>query len=226
MKKFLKAFGIIVLAAVLVAGGYYMGTQAGEHSIVSALPHRTLEQGVASIKPDATGAPEQAESDGPVEKADEKPKNESDTNTATEPEKTGRTVVKTDESAAGETWSNLEEYSCDLFGNDTDAKIVLYTSAQREGDEIIWDDGQNWVVEISDGDGGYYTLLDKYINNGNVYFEVSELENGQKAVNIYLKTGAGFEVKQYTYGENGFVEKTLYNLGTVNTMYSSIPDYQ
>jgi hypothetical protein len=113
-----------------------------------------------------------------------------------------------------------------LLGNGDNAQVALYTSAQTEDGEIIWDDGQKWVVEISDGDGGYYTLLDKYISNGNVYIEVDELEDGNKAVTVVTKTSSGLDVKQYTYGNNGFVEKTLYNSGSVNTMYSSIPDYE
>lgn len=223
MKKFLKIFGAIVLAAALVSVGYFMGSRAGENSITSALPHMSIEH--SEPLSEYTAPPTENAASEP-EKTVEKEPEQAKENAVTEPEKTGRTVVKADESAAEDSWSTLKRYSCDLFETGEDAEIVLYTSAYTEDGEVIWDDGQNWVLEVSDGEGGYYTLLDRYVNNGNIYFEVSELENEKKAINVFIKTGAGLEVKQYTYGENGFVETSLYNSGSINTLYSSIPYYE
>ncbi|MCC8169192.1 MAG: hypothetical protein LIO59_02250 [Oscillospiraceae bacterium] len=228
MKRFFKIFGAVVLAVALVSGGYFMGTQAGKDSISSALPKVSVNNEALIAEP--SGAPEPMDDAGenpPINQneAEENPQAQED-NTAAEPEKTGRTVVKSDQSAAESTWTTIGEYDCDLFGNGENATISLYTSAQTEDGEIIWDDSQNWAVEISDGEGGYYDLLDKYISNGTVYFEVNELEDGENAVTVFVKTGSSFEAKQYTYSDGGFVETTLYNSGSINTMYSSLPDYQ
>lgn len=216
MKNCFKIFGIIVLAAALISCGYFIGSRAGENSIVSALPHISGERmDMEAAEP----PPVQEEANEDTDK----PETE---DTAAEPEETGRTVIKADVSETDSSWSVIKKYRCDLFETGENAEIILYTSAQTENGEILWNDDQNWVLEVSDGEGGYYTLLEKYISNGNIYFDVNELESGEKAVTVFIKTGAGFEIKQYTYGKNGFVEATLYNSGLINNIYSSIPDYK
>lgn len=219
MKRFLKIFGGIIIAAVLAVGGYAAGSHNGMDSISSALPRVSLNHAEPSMSPDFSEdlKPENKDKDAPDSK-EEKPE-------TAEPEKTGRTVVKTNESAAGENWTLLEKYDGSLTAEGEQSELAVYTSAETIDGEIIWDDGQNWVVEVSDGKGGYYVLMDKYINNGSVYFEVLD-NDGEKAVNVFINTGAGMEIKQYTYSDNGFTETTLYNSGATNTLYSSVPDYK
>lgn len=213
MKKFLKIFGGIVIAAALVAGGYAAGSHNGMDSISSALPRVSLKHELSPS--DAPGLPSPETDDikdalAQIGKTDEAP--------------TGRTVVKTDESAAKESWTRIKSYDCALIGNDS-ATVSLYTSAQTIDNEIFWDDSQQWVVEVSDKNGGYYVLTDKFINNGSVYFEIVETD-GKASVNVFSETCTGMEIKQYTYSGSGFAETTLYSSGTANMLYSTVPSYQ
>ena len=229
MKKFWKILSSAVLAVVLLAVGYAWGSRAGENSITSALPHLSLERETPKPSLEATNMPitvTKKPEDKKEESAENKKTETGKASEPTEPEKTGRTVVKTDDSAAKDTWSTLNSYEGDLLNNGKDAKVTLYTSAETDDGEVLWDDGQSWVVEVSDENGGHYTLLEKYIKNGSVYFEVNGLDNGKNAITVFIKTAAGLEVKQYTYSGDGFTEATLYNSGHQNTVYSSMPDYQ
>ena len=97
---------------------------------------------------------------------------------------------------------------------------------KKDGDEFIWDDSQKWVLEVSDGNGGYYTLFDQNVSNGSVYYDVAENDNGTKNINVYVFTGAGTTIKQYTHTETGFSEKSVYESGAVNRVFTTIPSYK
>lgn len=220
MKRILKIFGAIAIAAVLTVGGYVAGSQNGMDSITSALPHVNITHGAPEGSPHASGAP-----DFKTDAEKEPLPPETDDKEPTEPEKTGRTVVKTNESAAKSNWTLVKRYDGSLMNNDDKSKLSVYTSAETIDGEIIWNDGQQWVVEVDDQNGDYYVLMDKYISNGIVYFEIIE-KDGKTAINVFTKTCVGMDIKQYTYSKDGFTETTLYNSGTANTLYSSVPDYQ
>lgn len=205
MKKIVKVIGIIALAAAVGAGGYAMGTRAQQSSIVSAIPHMTLS------KPSDAPAPSE---DAP-ERAPEVPA----LNTAA---KDVRIISKTENSAAKEGWTELERTQVP----NGHGEVALYTSAQKEGGELMWDDSQHWLLEYSDGSGGYYPLVSKYISHGSVYYDVFEDENGEWLINAYTMSGAGTAVTQYSLGENVFEEKTIYDSGSVNKITSTIPSYR
>ncbi len=229
MKKFLKIAGAVVIAVALLSIGYAWGSRAGENSVTSALPHLSVEHENPKASPKVTEAPadnNEKTQDKTEKKAENKKEENNSSAKVNEPEKTGRTVVKTDDSAAKDTWTTLNSFEGDLLNNGKSAKVTLYTSAETDDGEVLWDDGQSWVVEISDENGGHYTLLEKYIKNGNVYFEVNALDNGKNAITVFITTAVGLEVKQYTYSGSGFTETALYNSGHQNTIYSSMPDYQ
>lgn len=220
MKTFLKVIGGVILSAALVVGGYAAGSHNGINTISSALPRVSINHGEPSAHTDVPKNAVPEDKDKDIEKAlDEKEQMDK----AAEPVQTGRTVVKTESSAAEKGWTKVKDYECALMDN-SEASVSVYTSAETVDGEIIWDDGQQWVVEIYDG-RGYYTLMDKYITNGSVYFDVTDTD-GKKAVNVYTKTGCSTDIKQYTYSENGFVETTLYSSGTTNILYSTLPDYE
>ena len=72
------------------------------------------------------------------------------------------------------------------------------------------------MLEVSDGNGGYYTLFDQNVSNGSVYYDVAETDNGTKNINVYVFTGA----------ETGFSEKSVYESGAVNRVFTTIPSYK
>ena len=148
------------------------------------------------------------------------PKESNEPSESAEPE--SKPSEESNESAVDSTWSTVESSS-----NTTDnGALTLYTSAQKDGDEFIWDDSQKWVLEVSDGNGGYYTLFDQNVSNGSVYYDVAENDNGTKNINVYVFTGAGTTIKQYTHTETGFSEKSVYESGAVNRVFTTIPSYK
>lgn len=205
MKKFVKVIGVIALAAVVGAGGYVMGTRAQHSSIVSAIPHMTLS------KP----------SDAPAEDTPREEEKESEVPALNTAAKDVRIISKTENSAAKEGWTELGRAQVP----NGQGEVALYTSAQKEGGELMWDDSQHWLLEYSDG-SGYYPLVSKYISHGSVYYDVFEDENGEWLINAYTMSGAGTVITQYSLGENGFEEKTIYDSGSVNKITSTIPSYR
>ena len=170
MKKVIKAICCILAAVILVGGGYVAGQRAKQSSIVSALPKNILDMPKESNEPSESAEPEGKPSED-----------------VPEPKEDVRIINKSNESAVDSTWSTVESSS-----NTTDnGALTLYTSAQKDGDEFIWDDSQKWVLEVSDGNGGYYTLFDQNVSNGSVYYDVAETDNGTKNINVYVFTGAG-----------------------------------
>lgn len=205
MKKVIKAVCYILVAVILIGGGYVAGRRAKQSSIVSALPKNILNMPKESNEPSENTQPEN-------KMTEDVPKDKNDV----------RIINKTSESAVDSTWSTVETSS-----NTTDnGALTLYTSAQKDGDGFIWDDSQKWVLEVSDGNGGYYTLFDQNVSNGSVYYEVTETENGTKNINVYVFTGVGTTIKQYTRTETGFSEKSVYESGAVNRVFTTIPSYK
>ena len=104
--------------------------------------------------------------------------------------------------------------------------LSLYTSAEKDSAGFLWDDSQKWVVEIDDSEGGYYTLYDQLVSNGMVYFDAAVRENGDVIITVYTTSGAGTVITQYTKTDDGYTEKTVYNSGAVNRIFTSIPEYE
>ncbi len=133
-------------------------------------------------------------------------------------------IAKTETSVTQETWTKLDESAYSAEG--INGTITLSTSAETYDGEVLWDDGQEWALEVSDGNGGYYTLIDEYINNGSVYFEILETADADRVINAYIISGAGVTLRQYSYANGVFTQNTLYDSGAVNRLYSSVPMYQ
>ena len=210
MKKFLKVLLAIVLAVALVGGGYYAGQRNGLSSIISAMPKRTVEK-----QPDGEPAKEGIKPDESLPPVLEAPS--ADEVAGVE----DRAIALSDTSAVDESWSQVSSSE----NTESGETLTLYTSAEKDGDEFLWDDSNKWVLELSDGKGGYYTLYDQRVTNGSVYFDVVERDNGDKLVYLYTITGAGVSVNQYTRTDTGFTEKNVFNSGAVNRTFTSVPQY-
>lgn len=206
MKKGLKVAGALVLAVAIGVGGYFAGRQAQQrkNNITSAMPKQAVD--VPNNPPQQDGAPQDAD----VISAQDLP--------ASAP--SDRTITKLSSSAVNSSWSKVSSNS---LNGDT---ITLYTSAEKDDKGFLWDDSQKWVLEIADKDGGYYTLYDQLVSNGMVYYDVSNRDNGDVIITVYTLAGAGTNVIQYTETSDGYTEKSVYNSGAVNKLFSSIPDYR
>lgn len=196
-KTAVKIIAAVIGAAVFSLGGYYIGRNSVQ-DLTSAIPK--LE-----FSPAPTGAH--------APPADKEP----DSVTY---------VTRSDMSAAAEgTWSVVSSYKGDVDGDGQEDKLTIYTSAEKIDNEIVWDDGQNWILEVADADGGYYTLINQYVNNGSVYAEVSENANHEQTISVIAAGGMGFSVRRYNHSSSGFVEKIACEDKSANVVYSSIPYY-
>ncbi len=209
MKKAIKVICGIVAACVIAGGGYVCGSRAGyisgKDSQLSAMPKKSEDIS-------QTAPPQNAPESTPEAKEQE----------PTPQPKDVRVIKKQTSSSADSSWTTVDHtYNTDGLGT-----VTLYTSAEKSGDEIIWDDGQKWIVEISDGNGGYYTLYDQYVSNGSVYYDVVKKDNDEKNINVYTMTNAGTTIEQYSYTDSGYEEKEVYNSGAVNRVYSNMPQYE
>ena len=134
-----------------------------------------------------------------------------------------------------EYFSEITSYTGDLDADGADEVITLSTSAERNGKgEFIWNDGQEWLLSVSDKEDGNYILLDDFIQAGNVYFEVSDyyMKDGViPKISVVESTGAGFSVINYTFSkeDSGYVQEVIFDTktlteGGINRRFSSFPD--
>ena len=186
------------LAAVFWTGGYYIGSNSHD-DISAAIPREEMSQ-------------------PPVPPVEEP---------ASDPSEEITYVTRSDVSAAAEgTWTKVSEYETDLTGDRQADKLTIYTSAESADGEILWDDGQSWVAEIEDAQGGYYALMNSYVSNGCVYAEVAEDGDGEKTVTLIITNGAGLSLRRYVYSSSGFAERRIVEDAGENVIYSSIPFYK
>lgn len=197
MKKAVKIFAGLIAAAALASGGYYVGHRGYTSDVVSALPKQALTEKIPEKPAQATAAPE---------------------------DETGKYIGKSESTAVESTWSKIDGCEADINGDGGDETIGLYTSAETESGEILWNDSQKWALEVKIN-GEYYILLNQNISNGRVYFDIDELKDGTKAITVYSVSSSGTAIKQYSYSKTGFVEKVLYNSELTNKIHSGIPAY-
>lgn len=128
--------------------------------------------------------------------------------------------------------TKLDEFSYDLDLDNSEEKIELYTAAGRnEKGEMGWDDGQNWLLVVWDGQKAY-PLLSEYVQLGSVYFTVSKngIEDASKEIshiNAIINTGTEFSVTTYSFNKDkgGFVGGIVYDSKDTNFVHTSIPGY-
>lgn len=124
--------------------------------------------------------------------------------------------------------TKLREFSTDLDLDSKEERIELYTAAERnEKGEMVWDDGQNWVLAVRDVEKSY-ALLSQYVQLGVVYFTVSNIGEGQMPnITVIVPTGSSFRMMSYVFdkGKSGYSETLLYESKDDNWIYSSIPGY-
>ena len=186
-----------ILMAAFGAGGYYIGRNS-QNDISAAIPREEM-------------------SEQPSPPADEP---------ASNPAEEVTYVTRSDVSAADGSWTVVSEYETDLTGDSQPDKLTIYTSAEFADGEILWDDGQSWVAEVADAQGGYYTLLSSYVSNGCVYAEVSENREHGKTVTLIVTNGSGLSLKRYEYSSSGFMERKVVEDMAANVLYSSVPFYR
>lgn len=197
----------VVIAIAAGGAGFYFGERLQQDDVMNALPRMAHDM--------------QAEEDA------ERATQAALASQAAETEKVGAFVGKSNVSAASEgTWSTVDSYNYDITGDGVNDTITLYTSAESDDMGILWNDSQQWILEVSDGGNGYYTLVDTQVSNGSVYYQVNELSGGERSIIVYITTGAGTQISEYVFGKAGFTETKIHSSTGINTLHSSIPWYK
>ena len=208
MKKGLKAVGALALAIVLAGGGFFAGQNYSKSNDTGI--------GSASPKQAVTVTPENSSSEN-VPPMGNEPSADSVEAAA------DRVISKLAVSAVSDGgWTRVASSPLQTDGG----TLSLYTSAEKDSAGFLWDDSQKWVVEIDDGNGGYYTLYDQLVSNGMVYCDAAARENGDIIVTVYESSGTGTVITQYTKTDDDYTEKTVYNSGAVNKIFTSTPWYE
>ncbi len=131
-------------------------------------------------------------------------------------------------------FSILNQYETDVNGDGNEDEITLYINSNKDADgELIKNDNNEWILLVNDDfNDEYYTLFDKNIQVGDLYFQVVDFfeKDGPKTkILLYKVTGTEIEITSFEYEENkGFAAYKIYNTSDVsekgiNLKYSSIP---
>lgn len=151
------------------------------------------------------------------------------TNTVAEPEPANSFVKATTiDPRSVDIGTKLKEFTFNLDEDDQEEKIELYTAAGRHEDgSMLWDDGQNWLLVVIDGDQ-YYTLYKGYVQLGELYFDFALIgEENIPTVTTIISTSCSLHLQEFSFDreQKHFVGKDLYQSTNRNGFYTSIPEY-
>ena len=105
----------------------------------------------------------------------------------------------------------------DIDGDGEEEVIELYVNAGKmENGLFAWDDGQNWLLVVKDGEKTY-PLFDDYVQLGSIDFSTTTFD--RKPGIVMIKTQhSDRTVQKFTYDENekGYQKETFYKKENTN----------
>ncbi|MFE8699631.1 hypothetical protein ACFYKX_03220 [Cytobacillus sp. FJAT-54145] len=118
--------------------------------------------------------------------------------------------------------SLYDQVEFDIDGDGEPENIEMYVNAEQDGEgKYLWDDGQDWLLVVKDGDKTY-PLFEGWVQIGKLSFWL--IESGETPMLILLKTGtAEFTLQTFTFEEKtqGFIQRTHFNPENVNFWYGT-----
>lgn len=121
----------------------------------------------------------------------------------------------------------LDSYSIDIYGDEEDEKISMYTDAEKDPEgNIMWDDGQNWTIVVQ-GKEGSFVLFDDYLQLASLEYFVYTVEDDFYIATVNSGT-ANLTMTEYLYiEESDIFEKTIKSdtSGNVNMIYKSLSGF-
>lgn len=107
----------------------------------------------------------------------------------------------------------------DITDDGVEEEFLLLTSAKKDDSgEYMWDDSQEWALIVK-SDMGTYTLFNEYMR-GKIDFYLSERYESDGSISpvirLEVSSGSEFFIKEYTYNNDAFEEKMVYNSGAIN----------
>lgn len=131
-------------------------------------------------------------------------------------------------------WTIMGDCKYKITNKDKEDRIVLGTSAQHKGEEMLWDDSQYWTLAVISEDGAYNLFAERM--SGVVYAEVNEaFINGitTTVITAYVFSSTDREIRNYIYDveKDVFIEYQEYttknfSTGGINNLFTSMPEYK
>lgn len=174
------------------------------------------------LKPEETEAPAVVETKKPITSQDN------------ETEEPITTIPRTQILQMTNDWTIMGDFRYNITNRSKEDRVVLATSAEHNGDEMMWDDSQYWTLAVI-ADDGAYNLFSQRIQ-GYVYAEVNEaFINGitTTVITAYVFSNADRDIRNYIYDSDKdvFIEYQEYttksfSTGGINNLFTSMPEYK
>ena len=137
--------------------------------------------------------------------------------------------LKSSDESAADGMTVLEKYESFILSEDDTDTIKVCTGAEVSDGEIMWDDGNEYVIELETADGKYYTFFEGRVQLGSVYYkhlDINEKEYilinmistaSDSTTAFLLEDGKVYEVKNF--------DTNILNDADINMKHSSVPGY-
>lgn len=114
----------------------------------------------------------------------------------------------------------------DIDGDGEEEIIELYVNVEiMENGSFAWDDGQNWLLVVKDGEITY-PLFDDYIQLGSLNFSMTTFD-GKPGIVMHMKQHSNITIQKFTYDkkEKGYQKKTFYKKENMDNQYNQPASY-
>jgi len=232
MKKILILLAVLgVLTACGPASESSLFKKSVDNNIQdSEQTEKTDEDDVEAVEDEDVDSADDEVIDDKKEENDVPEKKKEETETKGEDKKTNTlTKVKKKGSSSAEGMNEIKTYSGFISSEDDEDEITLYTDADEEDGEIMWDDGNEFLLEIKSADGEYYTLFDGRVSLGYIYFDVADIDGKMYVLVKNISTASldtdVFTVKDGVWYETNELDLNDLKNSDINVFYSSAPGY-
>ncbi|WOV87238.1 hypothetical protein QWT69_15485 [Sporosarcina oncorhynchi] len=114
-----------------------------------------------------------------------------------------------------------KEMKFDVNGDGEEEIIELYVNAGKmEDGQFAWDDGQNWLLVVKDGEKTY-PLFDGYVQMGTIDFSTAIFDR-KPGIVMFMRQHGDRVAQKFMYDENesGFVLETFYKKENTQDHYN------
>lgn len=114
----------------------------------------------------------------------------------------------------------------DMDGDGEEEVIELHVNVGKtENGLFAWDDGQNWLLVVKDGEKTY-PLFDDFVQLGSIDFSTARFDNKPGVVMI-MRSHSNITMQKFTYdkNENGYQKETFYKKENIYDQYNQPASY-
>lgn len=128
------------------------------------------------------------------------------------------TIALTADSGEFNSMTLYEDCEYDVTGT-IDESVALLTDAKKgEDNEFYWDDSHNWALLVKTKEGVYPLYHDHA--HGELTLNMREFyeKDGSivPVICLTISSSAGYEIREYRFSENVFIEEIVYSTGAIN----------